>query len=154
LPPCSGELRIGTDAADLALVYPWLDAAVEALKVPESMLCGMHIALEEAVMNVAMHAYPSDGQNNMCAKDIALWLDVTPAAAVLIVEDNGRAFDVASASAGARPPNLSELKAGGLGFVLLRHYCPEIGYERVGGRNRLTLRFPLPVGSTTETSPS
>jgi anti-sigma regulatory factor (Ser/Thr protein kinase) len=50
-------LRIGVALEDLGRLYPWLDDAAAARQVPRPTVQKMHVALEEAVLNVAMHAY-------------------------------------------------------------------------------------------------
>jgi anti-sigma regulatory factor (Ser/Thr protein kinase) len=101
------------------------------------MLHGMHVAIEEAVANVALRAFGPDQPG-----DIAVRLRAAPGAAALVVEDGGRPFDPAAAP--ARPARLQDARPNGLGLSLLRHYCRDISYERIGGRNRLTPRFPQP----------
>jgi anti-sigma regulatory factor (Ser/Thr protein kinase) len=132
-------LRVGSAAADLARLYPWLDTQADARHLPKTVLARMHVALEEAVMNVAMHAF-SPGEPG----EITVRLDTSPDGAALVVEDSGRPFDPTAAPSPERPTSLSEARPGGLGLTLLRHYCREISYARIGDRNRLTLRFPLP----------
>ena len=132
-------LHLRTDTADLARLHPWLDRAATARELPQTMLHGMHVAIEEAVANVALHAFGPDQPG-----EIAVRLCAAPGAAALVVEDGGRPFDPAAAPAPPRPARLEDARPGGLGLTLLRHYCRDISYERIGGRNRLTLRFPLP----------
>jgi serine/threonine-protein kinase RsbW len=134
-------LRIGVAVEDLGRLYPWLDGAAAARKVPGATLQKMHVALEEAVMNVAMHAYGSDATG-----EITIRLLASPDAAALVVEDAGPAFDPTSAPSRPRAASLEETEIGGLGLSLLRHFCSDIGYERTDNRNRLTLRFPLAGG--------
>ena len=124
--------------ADLARVYPWLDAMARTWRLPEAMRNGMHVALEEAVMNVATHGFDDPD-----AGDIVVRARLEDGAVTLVVEDGGRAFNPAVAVSPARPANLMDAPPGGLGLILLRHYCKDIGYERVDGGNRLTLRFPI-----------
>ena len=69
---------------------------------------------------------------------------MSPNAVTFVVEDTGRAFDPSAAPVPARPASLLDAEPGGLGLTLLRHYCSDLTYERIGDRNRLTLRFPLP----------
>jgi anti-sigma regulatory factor (Ser/Thr protein kinase) len=122
-------LRITTAAADLARLYPWLDEAGARLGITDPLLGRMHVALEEAVMNVVMHGFDSpDGQ------EILVRLSAGP---TLSVEDAGRAFDPATAPL-KKPP--AEDEPGGLGLKLLRHYC-QLTYRRAGGRNILTMQF-------------
>jgi anti-sigma regulatory factor (Ser/Thr protein kinase) len=132
-------LRIGTAPGDLGRLYPWLDTQAEARHLPKTALAGMHVALEEAVMNVAMHAF-APGEPG----EITVQLNTSPDAAALVVEDSGHPFDPTAAPSPERPATMSDARPGGLGLILLRHYCREISYARIGDRNRLTLRFPLP----------
>ncbi len=132
-------LHLRTDTADLARLHPWLDSAAAARDLPPAMLHGMHVAIEEAVANVALHAFGPDQSG-----DIAVRLCAAPDAAALVVEDGGRPFDPVTAPVPARPARLQDARPGGLGLTLLRHYCRDISYERIDGRNHLTLRFPLP----------
>jgi serine/threonine-protein kinase RsbW len=130
-------LRIGVAAADLARLYPWLDSEARAHGVPDATAQRMHVALEEAVANVAMHAY-APGEEG----EITIRLLTTPDAAVLVIEDAGPAFDPTLAQPRPRAARIEDAQPGGLGLTLLRHFCGDIGYQRVDQRNRLTLRFP------------
>lgn len=116
--------------AELARLYPWLEAAAGAL--PERLRHDMHVALEEAVVNVAMHGLPPGDAHGI---EVRLLLDA--AAAELVVEDRGPAFDPLAT------PEQPREGPGGLGLRLLRRFCPEPSYRRLDGRNRLSLRFPL-----------
>lgn len=103
------------------------------------MLNAMHLSLEEAVMNLAMHAF-APGEHH----EIVIWLHQVSDAIVLVVEDKGRFFDPAVAPLPRHPENLHDAEPGGLGLTLLRHFCQDIGYRQIGDRNQLSLRFPLP----------
>lgn len=133
-------LRIDSaNTDDLNRLHPWFDAETQLL--PRSMLHGMRVALEEAVMNAVMHAFPPNTSG-----EIAVRLQLSPEAATLVVEDTGRAFDpTAAAPVQPRPASLLEAEPGGLGLTLLHHYCQDITWQREGERNRLSLRFPLPA---------
>jgi serine/threonine-protein kinase RsbW len=131
-------LRIGTALEDLARLYPWLDTEARAQNVPKATAQKMHVALEEAVMNIAMHAYPP-GEGG----EITIRLLASPDDAALVVEDAGPAFDPTVAEVRPRAASMAEIQPGGLGLTLLRHYCADIRYERAEDRNRLTLRFAV-----------
>jgi len=129
------QLRITAAPADLARVYPWLDE-VAGQDLPPKLLEAMHIVLEEAVMNVAMHAVlPED------APEILVRFTAAGGVAELLIEDAGQEFDPVTAPEKPRPRSLAEAEPGGMGLKLLRRYCTDMEYERTGGRNRLTLRF-------------
>ena len=135
--PAPGEavLRIGAELAGLSRLYPWLEAEIGLL--PQAIRHAMHVALEEAVTNVALHAFPT-GEGGA----ITIQLHLSAGVAVLVVEDAGRPFDQASAPA-AKPSASSDVP-GGHGLALLRHYCRDASYQRIGDENRLTLRFSYP----------
>jgi anti-sigma regulatory factor (Ser/Thr protein kinase) len=122
-------LRITTAVSDLARLYPWLDEAGARLGITDPLLGRMHVALEEAVMNIVMHGFDApEGQ------EILVRLSAGPA---LTVEDAGREFNPVTAPEKKAPP---EDEPGGLGLKLLRHYC-QLTYRRAGGRNILTMQF-------------
>jgi serine/threonine-protein kinase RsbW len=126
-------LRIGSAVEELAQVYPWLDAAAKDV-APARLLAGMQVVLEEAVMNTVMHGG---------AASIVLAFTVGVGALVLVVEDDGVPFDPLTAELRGQAARLEEAMPGGLGLRLIRHYCQDMSYQRTGGMNRLTLRFPL-----------
>lgn len=128
------------DHGDLASLHPWLDEQAAAWHLPEAMLHGMRVALEEAVMNAAMHGF-TPGTSGL----IVVRARRDTGMVMLIVEDRGRAFDPTTAGIHPRPETLHDLEPGGLGLTLLRHYCKDMHHERTGGLNLLTLRFPLPT---------
>jgi anti-sigma regulatory factor (Ser/Thr protein kinase) len=136
--PAPAPLRLTTALADLARLYPWLDDAAEPFALPSKMLDGMHVALEEAVMNVVMHGYQDDAGG-----DIMVRLRIEADAAVLQVENHGPAFNPVAALQTAKPVSFADDDIGGLGLKLLRHFCKDISYAREMDNNRLTLRFPI-----------
>jgi anti-sigma regulatory factor (Ser/Thr protein kinase) len=139
--PAPAELRLGTDTAELARLYPWLETEAKARNLPPALLPGMHVAVEEAVANVALHAFGPDQPG-----EIAVLLSTSADGAAVVVADSGPPFDPGTVAAPERPASLEAAMPGGLGLTLLRHYCRDVSYRRIGGRNHLTLRFPLPSG--------
>ena len=132
------ELRIdSTNASEIERLHPWFDCA--ARNLPPVVQHGMRIALEEAVMNAASHGVVPGGQG-----EISVQLRIAPDCATIFVKDSGLPFDPSVSLQRVQPSSLHEAEPGGLGLVLLHHFCPDINYARVGERNILTLRFPLP----------
>jgi serine/threonine-protein kinase RsbW len=130
-------LQISTAPEEIESLHPWLAAQAETLNLSKTQLNGMQVALEEVVMNVAMH-----GVAQLGCGEVTVRFGRAPDAVVLVVEDDGQAFDPVAAAPRKRPESLREAEVGGLGLTLLRHYCRDIHYERAGDRNRLTMRFP------------
>jgi serine/threonine-protein kinase RsbW len=132
----TARLCIGIGAQDLARLHPWLEEAAAPHGLPQKLLYGMQVVLEEVVMNIAMHGGVTSDE-----AVIEVTLDISPAAAQLTVADSGWAFDPLAQAPKPAPASLDEVEPGGDGLKLVRHYCPDIAYERRGGHNVLTLRF-------------
>ena len=99
----------------------------------------MELCLDEVVANIAMHGGSTVG-------DIAVEIDHDAVAIIARVEDGGAKFDP-TADTQPLPQSLDEAKIGGLGLVLVRRLSTDMRYERIGARNRLTLRFNLKADS-------
>ena len=138
-------LRLPATAEALRELYPWLEDTGLAAGIPPAVLSRMHVAAEEAVSNAVRHGIPPGA-----AAEIILTLRVADAAAELILEDPGIPFDPAAAPLPERSRDLAEITPGGWGLGLLRRFCPQISYSRVGDANRLTLRYPIGAGSNQE----
>jgi serine/threonine-protein kinase RsbW len=132
----TARLCIGTGAQDLARLHPWLEEAAAPHGLPQRLLYGMQVVLEEIVMNIVMHGGATSDE-----AVIEVTLDISPAATQLTVTDSGRAFDPLAQAQKPAPASLEEVEPGGAGLKLMRHYCRDIAYERHGGRNVLTLFF-------------
>jgi anti-sigma regulatory factor (Ser/Thr protein kinase) len=134
-------LHLQAERAEVARLHPWLAAAAADRRLPGDMLYGIEVALEEVVMNAILHGGIGGGDAL-----ITVALLAAPGAVEVRVEDPGRAFDPAGAPMPEVPRQLPGVVPGGAGLRLLRHFCPDISYERRDARNLLTLRFPLPPG--------
>ena len=93
----------------------------------------LQVAVEEAVVNVATHAY---GGN---AGDIRIRIRQEDGRFLVEVEDDGPAFDSLLASPPDTAQALEERRAGGLGIMLIRRFTDDLRYRREQNRNILTL---------------
>jgi anti-sigma regulatory factor (Ser/Thr protein kinase) len=96
------------------------------------------LALEEVVTNVIKYSYDDAG-----AHRILIDARVGAEEIVLRVVDDGREFDPLSAPPPDFTKPVEERPIGGLGVHLLRAYTRRIDYGRLGGKNELTLFFPV-----------
>lgn len=92
------------------------------------------LIVNEAVTNVVTHSFSGIGEH-----EVQIGLTLLPDAVRVEVVDDGVEFNPFTVP--PRPPatDLSEAPIGGLGVPLIRRYTSARGYERTGGRNRLTL---------------
>lgn len=108
--------------------------------VPDPLVMKFQLALDEVLTNVVSYAFPENADDPVVKVTMRVdgeWLKV-------LVQDNGPAFDPLH---DAQQPDLTldaeERPVGGLGIFLARSFVHTLTYERVDGRNRLTLAQPL-----------
>ena len=91
-----------------------------------------NLALEEAVSNVMLYAYPDKSGQVLveCDKSDKL---------VFTITDSGVPFDPTQQKEPDVTQNLDERPIGGLGIFLVRQIMDDIRYERKDNKNILTL---------------
>ena len=94
----------------------------------------IHLALEEAVSNVIMYAYPEGTAGNMVLDAVR---DGNRLRFTLV--DRGKAFDPTAAPEANLEAPLEERLVGGLGIHLVRSIMDSISYSRLDGKNVLTM---------------
>jgi serine/threonine-protein kinase RsbW len=98
--------------------------------VPERALFNVQLAIEETIRNLIEHS---------TGTAIELRIDVEHGRVTILLEDDGQAFDPATALPFDPSKPLEERTPHGMGLHLLRHFVDEIHYERLDSRNRLRL---------------
>jgi anti-sigma regulatory factor (Ser/Thr protein kinase) len=100
----------------------------------DKVLFNLELVLEESLMNVTLHAFKDAGLHLI---DFSAWCDED--AVYLRFEDEGMAFDPGQAAEPVLPKSIAEASPGGLGLMLVRKRAKSVSYERLEGRNRLTI---------------
>ena len=113
---------------------PTLAEWIDSLGIPEELNMPINLALEEAVTNVMLYAYP--GQD-----DGKVFVEFVKAAdkIVFTILDSGIPFDPTQAPEADTTLSLEDRAIGGLGIHLVRNLMDEISYERSNDKNILTL---------------
>ena len=94
----------------------------------------MRLAVEEAVVNVIEYAYPkgTKGEVNIRAASDGHKLE-------FIITDSGIPFNPTEVTAADTTLSAEERPVGGLGILLVRELMDSINYERIDGKNVLTI---------------
>ena len=118
---------------------PTLAEWIEGLGVPEELNMPINLAIEEAVTNVMLYAYP--GQHGSVLVEFAKAIDPQTAAQRLIftITDSGIPFDPTQRPEADISSSAEEREIGGLGIHLVRQIMSEVLYERKDDKNVLTL---------------
>ena len=122
------------DTMQLRKLAAFVREACEALGFDEHLTKKMNLAIEEAVTNVMLYAYPPDVKGEVSVLAIAddLQLEFT-------ITDSGTPFDpTAMPDADVTLP-LEQRRKGGLGIFLIRKVMDSVGYARINNQNVLTL---------------
>lgn len=99
----------------------------------EKKVTEIELALEEALVNIFSYAYPeSEG-------DAELRMDIQNGDMVMVLVDDGLAFDMLSLDEPDTTLEISERQVGGLGIFLIRKLMDEVQYRRENGQNILTI---------------
>ena len=91
----------------------------------------VRLALEEMVLNLIDHAVGS------ATNRIDVRLELEPGRAVLVLEDDGAAFDPRSGPPFDKTKPLEERGPRGMGLHVVRSMAESIAYDRLDSRNRL-----------------
>lgn len=113
---------------------PTLAEWIESLNVPSSLNMTINLALEEAVTNVMLYAYPQDKNGQ-----VLIEAEKTDAQITFIISDSGIPFDPTKQPPVNTALSLEERSIGGLGIHLVRQIMDQIQYRREDNKNILTL---------------
>ena len=128
------HLILHNDIQKIPQLADFVETIAEEKGLSQSMAMGLNLALEEAVTNVILYAYPngSDGLVDVEAiiKDHSL---------EFIITDSGVPFDPTAAPEADVTLSVEERPIGGLGIYLVRQLMDEVRYQRLGDKNILSL---------------
>lgn len=115
---------------------PTLAEWIEMIGMPEELNMPINLALEEAVSNVMLYAYPGKSGQVLveCVKSDRL---------VFTITDSGIPFDPTQQADPDVTQSAEERPIGGLGIFLVRQIMDDIRYERKDNKNILTLTKQL-----------
>ncbi len=116
----------------------WLRGILRDIGANDEVSHAVCLSVVEAVTNVVSYAFAPDTDH-----EIDLSLDVTPGELVVVIADDGVAFDPLARPAATPAADLASAAIGGLGIALMREFSTRIGYARENDRNLLEMAFAL-----------
>ena len=130
----SEELTLHNDVKEVEALGPYIKQIAGQLGIEKSLTNKLRLAVEEAVVNVMEYAYPkgTQGEVNIRATSDGKRLK-------FIITDSGIFFNPTEVSAADTSLSVEERPIGGLGILLVRELMDSINYERIDGKNVLTL---------------
>lgn len=124
------------DLSELNTLAQNLEAFGEQEDLNPAMVNAFNLCLDEIVTNIISYGF-DDADTHQITLDIEREDDLVTA----VVEDPGKEFNPLT---DAKEPDLDasieDREIGGLGIFFLKQMMDELDYQRVDGRNRLTMK--------------
>ena len=130
----SSRLSMTNDIRQLDRLPGWLESVASGTGLDPMTLTNINLALEEAVTNVMLYAYPEGetGAVDLEAEKKADCLEFT-------LTDSGTPFDPTAAPDVDTEAPVEDRSIGGLGIHLVRQIMDGLRYERRDGKNIFTM---------------
>lgn len=135
----SETLTIKNDVHEVKRFSSFMKAATEKMGIETSLARQLRLAVEEAVVNVIDYAYPTGTEG-----DITVNMKSDGHTFRFQIIDSGVAFDPTTKEKVDTTLSAEDRQIGGLGILLVRELMDSINYERMDGKNILTLMKTLP----------
>ena len=129
------HISLHNDIEEIPLLAEFVDQVCADGGVDASMVMSLNLAIEEAVTNVMVYAYP-EGTTGM----VDVEAETDGGMLTFVISDGGKAFDPTRQERADITLGVEERPIGGLGIFLVREIMDEVAYERSDNRNVLTLR--------------
>ena len=128
------RLILHNDIRQIPQLAGFIEAIALEASLDQSLALSLNLALEEAVTNVILYAYPegSDGLVDIEAV-------IRTGSIEFIVSDSGKPFDPTKTPPADIDASLEERRIGGLGIHLVRTIMDSVVYRRRCGKNYLTM---------------
>ena len=131
-------LTLPNDIETIPQLNQFMDEVCEEVGFDMSTTMSLNLAMEEAVVNVMTYAYPEGTKGEVRIDAVA-----NDRRAKFIISDKGVPFDPTAKAEADTTLSVEERPIGGLGIHLVRQIMDSVNYERVDGKNVLTLRKNL-----------
>ena len=128
------SIILANDIAEIARLAQFVDEVGEEFCLAPDITFNLNLVLEEAVVNVINYAYPKDEHQS-----IYLSVKLQDGYIVFVLTDTGKEFDPTMAPEADITLSAEERPIGGLGIFLIRQIMNEVKYERIDGKNILTM---------------
>ena len=128
-------LKLCNDVHQVPKLNSFVKSICDRLNIDKHLTSQLMLATEEAVVNVMNYAYPIGSKGEITITACGTEKDIK-----FIITDEGKAFDPTHTSEADTTLSAEERPIGGLGILLVQQLMDAINYERIDGKNVLTLK--------------
>ena len=131
-------ITLANDIAEISRLNQFVEEMEEEFSLAPDITFNLNLVLEEAVVNIINYAYPKEEH-----QFIYISAKRYENSIVIVLTDSGKEFDPTLAPEADITLSAQEREIGGLGIFLIRHIMNEVKYERIDGKNILTMEKKL-----------
>ena len=132
------SIILANDISEISRLYEFIEELGNDFSLSPDIVFNLNLVLEEAVVNIINYAYPKEKHES-----IYLSAQLHEGSIVFVLTDTGMQFDPTKAPEADITLSLEDRPIGGLGIFLIRQIMNEVSYERIDGKNVLTLSKKL-----------
>jgi serine/threonine-protein kinase RsbW len=132
------SIILANDIAEISKLNQFIEEVGDEFSLAPDLVFNLTLVMEEAVVNVINYAYPKEEHEK-----IYVSARLHEGSIIMVIADNGKEFDPTLAPEADITLSAEERPIGGLGIFLIRNIMNEVKYERIEGRNILTLEKKL-----------
>ena len=132
------SIILANDIAEISRLAAFIEEVGEAFSLTPDVVFNLNLLLEEAVVNIINYAYPKEEHQS-----IYLSATLHEGSIILVLTDTGVEFDPTMAPEADITLSAEERPIGGLGIFLIRQIMNEVRYDRIDGKNVLTMEKKL-----------
>jgi len=132
------QIALENQVGQISRLAGFIDEVAQDAKLDSSLAASLNLALEEAVTNVVLYAYPKGTQGTV---DITSMLE--EGTLTFTISDGGTPFDPTAAPEPDINASVEDRPIGGLGIYLVRNIMDSVRYEYKEGKNILSMTKTL-----------
>lgn len=132
------SILLANDIAEISKLNQFIEEIGDEFSLAPDLVFNLTLVMEEAVVNVINYAYPKEEHEK-----IYVSARLNGGSIIMVIADNGKEFDPTLAPEADITLSAEERPIGGLGIFLIRNIMNEVKYERIEGKNILTLEKKL-----------
>ena len=129
------ELKLKNQVGELERVNRFIEEIGDELGLSIELRMDLNLVIEEMVSNVIFYAYPKDVEG-----EIELEAEYDGNELCFVLSDSGKEFDPTQKEDANPDINPTEREIGGMGIYIVKNIMNEVSYQRLEGKNLLTMR--------------
>ena len=129
------EIQIKNQVEELQRVNQFVEEIGEELGLDMELQMNLNLVMEEMVSNVIFYAYPKEMEAS-----IELVAESDGKELTFVLSDQGKEFDPTLKEDADPDVNPMDRDIGGMGIFIVKNIMNEVTYQRLEGKNLLTMK--------------